>query len=96
MIGLIGRKLGMTRIFDAKGLVIPVTVIELGPNQITNLRKSDGNGGYTATCLGFEQKRDKLVTMPRRGTIPSSASPLRASSARSAECSWKENASATR
>ena len=38
MIGLIGRKLGMTRVFDAKGNVVPVTVIELGPNQITNLR----------------------------------------------------------
>ncbi len=68
MIGLIGRKLGMTRIFDAKGQVIPVTVIELGPNQITNLRSSDGSGnGYVATCLGFEQKRDKLVNKPQKG-----------------------------
>ncbi|MBU0508703.1 50S ribosomal protein L3 [bacterium] len=66
MIGLIGRKLGMTRVFDAKGQVIPVTVIELGPNLITNLR-SDELHGYSATCLGFEQKRDKLVNMAQKG-----------------------------
>ncbi|RPH95805.1 50S ribosomal protein L3 [candidate division KSB1 bacterium] len=66
MIGLIGRKLGMTRIFDDKGNAIPVTVIELGPNQITGLRTSEDNG-YAATCLGFEQKRDKLVNMPQKG-----------------------------
>jgi large subunit ribosomal protein L3 len=66
MTGLIGRKLGMTRIFDAKGNMVPVTVIELGPNQITNLRTTETNG-YVATCLGFEQKRDKLVRKPQKG-----------------------------
>jgi len=66
MIGLIGRKVGMTRVFDAKGNVVPVTVIELGPNQITNLRTDDAHG-YVATCLGFEQKRDKLVNRPQKG-----------------------------
>jgi large subunit ribosomal protein L3 len=66
MIGLIGRKLGMTRVFDAKGNMVPVTVIELGPNQITNLRTPETNG-YVATCLGFEQKRDKLVRKPQKG-----------------------------
>jgi large subunit ribosomal protein L3 len=66
MIGLIGRKVGMTRTFDEKGNAIPVTVIELGPNQITNLRTAE-KSGYVATCLGFEQKRDKLVRMPQKG-----------------------------
>lgn len=66
MIGLIGRKVGMTRIFDARGNVVPVTVIELGPNQITNLRTVEGHG-YVATCLGFEQKRDKLVNKAQKG-----------------------------
>jgi large subunit ribosomal protein L3 len=66
MIGLIGRKLGMTRIFDDKGNVIPVTVIELGPNPISNLRTEDTHG-YVATCLGFEQKRDKLVNKAQKG-----------------------------
>jgi large subunit ribosomal protein L3 len=66
MIGLIGRKVGMTRVFDAKGNATPVTVIELGPNQITNLRTVEEHG-YTATCLGFEQKRDKLVNKAQKG-----------------------------
>lgn len=56
----------MTRVFDEKGAVIPVTVIELGPNQITNIRTVDKNG-YAAMCLGFGQKRDKLVTKPQKG-----------------------------
>ncbi|MCC6476584.1 50S ribosomal protein L3 [bacterium] len=66
MTGLIGKKLGMTRVFDDKGNVTPVTVIELGPNQITNIRTVERDG-YVATCLGFGQKRDKLVTMPQKG-----------------------------
>jgi large subunit ribosomal protein L3 len=66
MIGLIGRKVGMTRVFDDKGQVMPATVIELGPNQITGLRSAEQHG-YVATCLGFEQKRDKLVKRPQQG-----------------------------
>ncbi len=66
MIGMIGRKVGMTRIFDPNGNMIPVTVIELGPNQVTNLRTSEKDG-YTAMVLGFGQKRDKLVTKPLKG-----------------------------
>lgn len=66
MIGMIGKKVGMTRVFDGQGIMIPVTVIELGPNQITNLRTADKNG-YTAACLGFGQKREKLVNKPQKG-----------------------------
>jgi large subunit ribosomal protein L3 len=66
MIGLLGRKVGMTRIFDAKGNAVPVTVIELGPNQITDLRTVEKHG-YSAVCLGFEQKRDKLVNKAQKG-----------------------------
>ncbi len=66
MTGLIGKKVGMSRVFDEKGAVIPVTVIELGPNQITNVRTVDKHG-YTAMCLGYGQKRDKLVRMPQKG-----------------------------
>jgi large subunit ribosomal protein L3 len=66
MIGMIGRKVGMTRIFDEQGAMIPVTVIELGPNQITNLRTQEKHG-YAAACLGFGQKRDKLVNQPQKG-----------------------------
>jgi large subunit ribosomal protein L3 len=66
MIGLIGRKLGMTRVFDEKGNMVPVTVIELGPNQITGRRTAEDEG-YVALCLGFEQKRDSLVNQAQQG-----------------------------
>lgn len=66
MIGLIGKKLGMTRIFDEQGVAVPATVLELGPNQITNQRTAEKHG-YSATCLGFGQKRDKLVRNPQKG-----------------------------
>ena len=66
MIGMIGRKVGMTRIFDGNGNMVPVTVIELGPNQITNLRTTEKDD-YVAAVLGFGQKRDKLVNRPQKG-----------------------------
>lgn len=66
MTGLIGKKIGMTQIFEPTGVVIPVTVIELGPNQITNLRTAEKNG-YVATCLGFGEKREKLIPKPVLG-----------------------------
>ncbi|MBU0690464.1 50S ribosomal protein L3, partial [bacterium] len=56
----------MTQIFEPSGVVIPVTVIELGPNQITNLRTDEKNG-YIATCLGFGEKREKLIPKPVLG-----------------------------
>jgi large subunit ribosomal protein L3 len=66
MIGMIGKKVGMTQVFDEKGTAVPVTVIELGPNQITSIRTKAENG-YEAVCLGFGQKRDKLVVKPLKG-----------------------------
>ncbi len=50
--GMIGRKLGMTQIFDETGVVHPVTVIELGPNVVTQIRTKEKDG-YEAVQLGF-------------------------------------------
>ena len=50
--GLIGRKLGMTQIFDDAGVVHPVTVIECGPNVVTQVKTTE-NDGYEAVQLGF-------------------------------------------
>jgi len=63
MIGLIGKKVGMTRVFNEKGQYVPVTVVELGPCQITGVRKPDRDG-YRAVQLGFGTRRPKLVTKP--------------------------------
>ena len=56
--GLIGRKKGMTSIFDANGKNIPCTVIDLGPNVVTQI-KTDDTDGYSAIQVGFEEKKEK-------------------------------------
>ena len=53
--GLIGKKLGMTRIFDSEGLAIPVTVIEAGPCFVVQ-KKSGAKEGYEALQVGFERR----------------------------------------
>jgi large subunit ribosomal protein L3 len=66
MSGLIGKKLGMTRIFDEKGNDVQVSVIQTGPCYVTEIRTKDKHG-YDALQLGFEEKRDKSVKKPERG-----------------------------
>lgn len=56
--GLIGRKVGMTSIFDADGKNIPCTVIEAGPCVVTQIKSKDTDG-YDAIQLGFEEKKEK-------------------------------------
>jgi len=63
---LIGRKVGMTQIFDENGKVVPVTVIEAGPNVVVQ-KKSVETDGYTAVQLGFGDIRPKLVNKPQAG-----------------------------
>ena len=64
--GIIGKKVGMTQIFDEKGNVIPVTVIEAGPCFVVQ-KKTVEHDGYSAVQLGFDEIRDKLVNKPRKG-----------------------------
>lgn len=66
MSGLIGKKLGMTRIFDERGNSIPVTVIEAGPCFVTEVRTPDQHG-YHAVQLGFLEKKQKQVNRPEAG-----------------------------
>jgi len=66
MSGLIGKKLGMTHIFDAKGNEVQVSVIQTGPCYVTEIRTKDKHG-YDSLQLGFEEKRDKSVKKPERG-----------------------------
>ena len=62
--GLIGRKLGMTQVFDDTGVVHPVTVIECGPNVVTQIRTAEKDG-YEAIQLGFGL--DKRLNKPEQG-----------------------------
>ncbi len=66
MTGLLGKKIGMTSIFDEAGHVIPCTVIEAGPCYVTQIKTRDRDG-YEAVQLGFEMKRDRLANKPEKG-----------------------------
>ena len=64
--GIIGKKLGMTQIFDENGNVIPVTVIEAGPCVVTQ-KKTVENDGYEAVQLGFSDLVERKLTKPAKG-----------------------------
>ena len=61
MKGILGRKIGMTQVFTKSGKLIPVTVISVEPNVVTQIKTKE-NDGYEAIQLGFETKREKLAT----------------------------------
>jgi large subunit ribosomal protein L3 len=65
-IGLIGRKRGMTRVFTREGDAVPVTVIEVDPNRITQV-KSEEQDGYRSIQVTFGQRRGSLVNKPLGG-----------------------------
>jgi len=66
MKGILGKKLGMTQVFTPEGNVIPVTVIEAGPNVV--LQKKDlENDGYEAVQLGFSDKKESRTNKPEVG-----------------------------
>jgi large subunit ribosomal protein L3 len=65
-IGLLGKKLGMTRIYDTAGNIIPVTVIQAGPCPIVQI-KNKQTDGYTAVQLGYDAKPERNVTKPLAG-----------------------------
>ena len=64
--GIIGKKIGMTQIFDEKGNVIPVTVIEAGPCVVAQ-KKTVENDGYDAVQLGFVDAKEKHLTKAEKG-----------------------------
>lgn len=63
---ILGRKLGMTQIFDENGKVLPVTVVEAGPCAVIQ-KKTVEKDGYDAVQVGFDDKREKLVNKPMKG-----------------------------
>jgi len=65
MLGLIGKKLGMTQVFDPKGELIPVTVIAAGPCTVVQAKTAVGDG-YTAVQLGFGEKKAQRATKAYR------------------------------
>lgn len=68
MRGLLGKKIGMTQIFDETGAVIPITLIEAGPCYVTQIRRME-NDGYTAVQLGFEEIKPRRLTGGQLGHL---------------------------
>ena len=66
MKGILGRKIGMTQVFTKSGKLIPVTVVAVEPNVVTQIKTTE-NDGYEAIQLGFDTKREKLATKASLG-----------------------------
>jgi large subunit ribosomal protein L3 len=66
--GLIGKKIGMTQIFDTNGAAVPVTLIEAGPCYVTQIRLPESDG-YSAIQLGFEEVKPKRLTSGQIGHL---------------------------
>jgi large subunit ribosomal protein L3 len=66
--GLLGRKIGMTQVFSPAGEAIPVTVVELGPCVVTQIRDRDRDG-YEAVQIGFGEVKPKSLTKPEQGHL---------------------------
>ena len=66
--GILGRKLGMTQVFAKSGKLIPVTVVEVEPNVVTQIKTVETDG-YEAIQLGFDTKREKLSNKAEKGHL---------------------------
>lgn len=66
--GILGRKIGMTQIFDESGLLVPVTVIEVQPNVVLQVKTVETDG-YNAVQVGFDDKREVLSNQAEKGHV---------------------------
>ena len=74
-LGILGKKLGMSQLFDDQGRAVPVTLIEAGPCRITQLKSADTDG-YAAVQIGFQLIREKLINKPSIGHLSKSGDDL--------------------
>jgi len=75
MRGILGKKVGMTQLFDENGNVVPVTIIEAGPCYVTQVKTMEVDG-YHAVQLGFEETPERKLTNGQRGHLQKSGAPL--------------------
>jgi large subunit ribosomal protein L3 len=74
MKGIIGKKVGMTQLFDESGAVVPVTVIEAGPCYVTQVKTVEVDG-YNAIQLGFEEVAERKLTKGQKGHLQKAGTP---------------------
>jgi large subunit ribosomal protein L3 len=68
-LGLLGKKLGHTRVYNAQGVLIPVTVVQAGPNRVLQVKTQAGKDGYNSVQLGFDDQKEQRLTKPLLGHI---------------------------
>ena len=68
-LGLLGKKLGHTRVYDARGIMTPVTVVLAGPNRVLQVKTQAGKDGYNAVQLGFDGQKEQRLTKGLLGHI---------------------------
>src|SRR5258708_37313171 len=67
-IGLLAKKLGQTRVYDAQGIITPVTIVLAGPNRVLQC-KTQQSDGYNSVQLGFDDQKEHRLTKPLLGHI---------------------------
>ena len=72
MRGLLGKKIGMSRVFNSYGEVVPVTILNVGPCVVTQVKTFE-NDGYEAVQIGYGYKKDKHLTKPLKGHFQKSS-----------------------
>jgi large subunit ribosomal protein L3 len=75
MKGIIGKKVGMTQLFDDQGMVVPVTVIEAGPCYVTQVKTVETDG-YAAIQLGYEETAERKLTKGQKGHLQKAGTPV--------------------
>jgi len=68
MIGLLGKKLGQTRVYDSQGNLVPVTVVLAGPNRVIQCKTVESDG-YNAVQLGFDEQKKQRLAKPQAGHL---------------------------
>lgn len=68
-VGIIAKKLGHTRVYDANGVITPVTVVLAGPNRVLQVKTAEGKDGYSAVQLGFGDQKPRRLTKPKLGHL---------------------------
>jgi large subunit ribosomal protein L3 len=74
MRGILGKKVGMTQLFDEKGNIVPVTIIEAGPCFVTQVKTTDRDG-YNAVQIGFDEVPERKLTKGERGHLKAAGAP---------------------
>jgi large subunit ribosomal protein L3 len=68
-LGLLGKKLGHTRVYDSRGVMTPVTIVLAGPNRVLQVKTQASKDGYNAVQLGFDDQKEQRLTKPLLGHI---------------------------